>query len=239
MINTILFDLDGTILPLDMDSFMKIYFNEMEKAFDGFEDKEVLGKNVWIATEKMIKSIDDRTNEEVFMENFEKLCAGNLEDYIKIFDKFYDDGFLNTKKAVVNTCGNYIKDSIKLLKDKGYSIVIATNPLFPLKAIHHRIRWSGFDPNEFEYITCYENNHYCKPQIKYYEEILTDIRKKPSDCMMIGNDVQEDMIAGKLGMKTYLINNHIINRNDEEINSDYEGNYEDFYKFVIKLPLVI
>ena len=37
----------------------------------------------------------------------------------------------------------YIHKSIELLKDKGYNLVVATNPLFPLKAILHRIQWAG------------------------------------------------------------------------------------------------
>lgn len=236
--NTILFDLDGTVLPLDTEHFLDIYFEEMEKAFEEFDDKEHLVNNVWAATGEMVKSTDERTNEQVFMESFDKLTKGRLEDYTEVFDKFYDEGYLNTKVAIKDKDNTWIKKSINLLREKGYTIVIATNPIFPKKAIYHRVKWSGFEPEEFDYIACYENNHYCKPQIKYYEEILKDTNKNPEDCMMVGNDVQEDMIAGKLGIKTFLINNHVINRTGEEVVSDYEGSYEDFYEFVRELPVV-
>jgi FMN phosphatase YigB (HAD superfamily) len=131
-----------------------------------------------------------------------------------------------------------IKESVSILKLKGYTVVLATNPLFPEKAIHHRIRWAGFEPEDFSYISTFEKNHYCKPELKYYEEILKDIDKKPYDCLMVGNDVEEDIIAKKLGLTTYLITNNILHRTDEEIITDYSGEYEDFYKFASELPYV-
>ncbi|WP_406770420.1 HAD family hydrolase [Candidatus Clostridium stratigraminis] len=193
--------------------------------------------NVWASTNEMINNLDYKTNESVFMENFKNRINGDLDVYKDRFDKFYDSEFLKAKAAVHEN--EFMKKSVNLLKEKGYKIVIATNPLFPLKAIHHRIRWAGFEPSDFEYISHYEKNHYCKPQTKYYEEILNDLDKEPEECMMVGNDVEEDLISGKLGLKTYLIKDHILHRSMEEIVTDYEGYYEDFYNFVKKLPSII
>jgi FMN phosphatase YigB (HAD superfamily) len=123
------------------------------------------------------------------------------------------------------------------LKSKGYKLVIATNPLFPLKAILHRINWAGLDPDDFIYISSYEKNHYCKPQVKFYEEVLNGIGRKPEECMMVGNDVQEDLISGSLGVKTFLIKDYLLHRTNEPIKTDYSGSYEDFYQFVDALPL--
>ena len=110
--------------------------------------------------------------------------------------------------------------------------MVATNPMFPRKAIHRRIEWAGLDLNDFSYITSYEDNHYCKPQLHYYKEILEVIGKQPEQCMMVGNDVQEDLVSLKLGLKTFLIRNHIIHRTKDEIDSTYEGFYEDFHDLV-------
>lgn len=236
MLNTILFDLDGTLLPMDMKLFEKLYFGAMAETLADLTGPKELINNIWASTNAMVKNLEYRTNEEVFMEDFEKRINGNLEAYKERFDKFYDDAFLKSKAAVVEN--KLIQESVKILKEKGYKIVIATNPLFPIKAIHHRIRWAGFEPSEFEYITHYEKNHYCKPQLEYYEEILKDINKEAYECMMVGNDVQEDLIAGKLGMKTYLIKDHMLHRTEEHIIADYVGGYEDFYNFVAELPVV-
>jgi FMN phosphatase YigB (HAD superfamily) len=234
MLNTILFDLDGTLLPMDMKAFEKLYFGAMSDYLADLIGPKELVKNIWAATTAMVKNTEHRTNEDVFMEDFKTRIDGDIEVYKERFDKFYDAEFIQAKAAVFES--KLIQESVKLLKEKGYKLVIATNPLFPLKAIHHRIRWAGFEPSEFEYITSYEQNHYCKPQLKYYEEILKDVGKTPKECMMVGNDVQEDIIAGKLGLKTFLIKDCLLHRTDDKIAADYEGDYESFYKFVKELP---
>lgn len=234
MLNTFLFDLDGTLLSMDMKLYEKLYFSTMSEALKDLIEPKKLINSIWASTETMVKNLEYKTNEEVFMEDFEKRIDGNLDTYKEHFNKYYDEGFLKTKAAVIEN--KFIQESIKILKEKGYKIVIATNPLFPLKAIQHRIGWAGFKPSEFEYISHYENNHYCKPQIQYYEEILKDINRSAAECMMVGNDVQEDLIAGEIGIKTFLIKEYMIHRTEEEIVSDYIGSYEDFHQFVEKLP---
>lgn len=232
--NTILFDLDGTLLPMDVNAFTESYFIELSYTFKDLIKGEELGKNIWASTKAMVENVEDRVNEEVFMEDFSKRINGDIEEYQKRFDEFYDTRFLNVKSSVYEN--EYIKKSVALLKEKGYNLVIATNPLFPRKAILHRIHWAGLKPEDFSYISSYEKNHYCKPQIKFYEEILKDIGKTAEECMMVGNDVQEDLIAGKLGVKTYLIKDHMLHRTEEDVKTDYEGSYEEFYQYVYNLP---
>ncbi len=234
MIKTILFDLDGTMLPLNLDNFIKIYFAEMGKKFQDLIEAKTLVKYIMTATEAMVNNTEYRTNETVFMEKFEQLIQSDLSVYRRRFDEFYDGEFFEVKASVVNT--PIIRNSVNLLKDKGYDLVIATNALFPEKAIHHRIRWSGFEPEDFIYITSYEKNHYCKPQLDFYKEVLEETCKDPQECLMVGNDVQEDIIAAKLGIKTYLITDFMIHRTQEPIDATYQGTYSDFYQFVQGLP---
>jgi FMN phosphatase YigB (HAD superfamily) len=235
--DTILFDLDGTLLPLDMEHFIKIYFTEMGMAFHDMIEPKQLVSHIWSATDYMVKNIEHRTNEEVFMEKFAQLISGDLAVYQKRFDAFYDKGFLKTREAV--TTQPAISIAITILKEKGYQLVIATNPLFPEKAIFHRINWAGCNPADFSYITSYERNHYCKPQIHFYQELLTEIRKQPEQCLMVGNDVQEDLIASQLGISTFLITDCLIHRTQDPIQSTYQGTYQDFNSFVQSLPSLI
>lgn len=236
MLNTIIFDLDGTLLPMNMDSFMHIYFKEMGIAFQDMIEPKRLVDNVWKATDVMINNTEYRTNEEVFMEKFKTLIDGELDTYIQRFDEFYDKGFLHTKSAVGRM--PLIIEAVELFKQKGYQTVLATNPMFPRKAIIHRLNWAGFKEEDFSYITCYENNHYCKPQIQFYQEVLEEAGKKAEECMMVGNDVEEDLVAGKLGMQTYLITNNIIKRTEEDVCCTYQGTYEDFLKFAKEIKSI-
>ena len=234
MLNTILFDLDGTLLPLDMDEFMSIYFGEMGKSLHDLIEADKLVSYVWAGTRAMVTNQEKITNEQVFMDTFESLIDGNLAEYQDRFDQFYDDGFLKVQNAV--EASPVVKEFIGELKQKGYSLVIATNPLFPRKAILHRIDWAGLNPDDFDYITSYEESCYCKPNIAFYQEVLEKISKRPHQCMMVGNDVQEDMAASKLGIQTYLITNHLLNRHELPLVSDYRSDYEGFARFVHELP---
>lgn len=233
MRDTILFDLDGTLLPLDMNEFMDIYFGEMGKAFDDMIPSDRLVKNVWTGTKAMITNLEGKTNETVFMETFEQLIDEDISIYQDRFNRFYDEGFMQVRNAVKAL--PIVKDTIDLLKQKGYTLAIATNPIFPQKAVYHRIDWAGLNVNDFNYISSYEQNCFCKPNIEFFTEVLGALGKQPDQCIMVGNDVQEDMIASTIGVETYLITNHIINRNDN-IECDHQGTYEDFYRFAVDLP---
>ncbi len=233
MIDTFLFDLDGTLLPLDMERFMQIYLQEITNTFSDIIEPKKLSEALWGSTKAMVSNLDRKTNQEVFMEAFFNRIEGDPEVYQKRFDHFYDHEFLKVRSAVHSM--PLISESIEQLKKKGYQLILATNPLFPKKAIHHRIKWAGLHPEDFAHITSFEHCHYCKPQIQYFEEILSRINKQPHQCIMVGNDVQEDLIAGSLGMETFLITEHMIHRNDTDITCTYQGTYEDFYTYVQNL----
>lgn len=232
---TVLFDLDGTLLPMNMDRFTKDYFGYLASHFADLIDGQELARQILNASDMMIRSKDLRTNETVFMEQFGRNFPDELELYQERFSTFYDTGFLQLQKDLVPN--SHMIDSVQLFKTKGYRLVVATNPIFPLKANLHRINWAGLNPEDFSYIACFEQNCYCKPNIEYYSEVLSAINESPENCLMVGNDVQEDLVAKQLGIKTYLIENCRIHRGGEII-TDYQGCYEDFYHFVQALPSV-
>lgn len=228
--NTIIFDLDGTLLPLNLELFMKIYMNEMSKVFHDMETPDDIIQKVMASTREMVMNTDHVTNETIFMDDFKKRVSGNIDTYLERFEDFYDEGFMKTKEA---TCvSEEMIEAISVLKRKGYELIIATNPLFPLKAIHHRVGWAGLNVDDFKYISCYERNHYCKPNPKFYEEILSDNNLKPSEAMMVGNNVQEDLIAKTVGLPVFLIEDYILNSTGEVPVADFQGDYSAFLEFV-------
>jgi FMN phosphatase YigB (HAD superfamily) len=236
MINTILFDLDGTLLPIDAKAFEKIYFGGLTSHFTDMYPPQEFIKLIWDATIAMVLDTSHKTNEVVFMEALGSVVNEKLEEMQRRFKNFYDSDFDKLKAVCIESAE--VKEAITLLKQKGYTLVIATNPMFPKIAIEKRIGWTGLKRDDFSYVTSFENNHYCKPQPQFFQEILGDIHKTPQECMMVGNDAQEDMVAGVLGIKTYLITTHLVNRDDKPLVADHQGNYEDFLLFVQNLPSV-
>lgn len=236
MINTILFDLDGTLLPIASDQFEKIYFGGLSSHFTDMYTPEAFFKLIWDATKAMVMDTSDRTNELVFMSALGAVVDEKLAEMQQRFERFYQTDFDRLKAAVIES--NEMKEAVTILKQKGYTLVIATNPLFPKIAIEKRINWTGMQRSDFSYVTSFENSHYCKPQPKFFEEILADIKKTPEECLMVGNDAQEDMVAKVVGIQTYLITNHLIHRKDKPMVADYTGEYTDFLLFVQDLPSV-
>jgi len=226
MVNTILFDLDGTLLPMDQEEFIKLYFKGLYIRFKDTYDFETLEKTIWAGTKAMVENDGSKSNETVFWETANKLMSLDRTVAEPEFYDFYENDFIIAKGAT--TASPIITGCIHRLKEKGYTIVAATNPLFPGNATRNRLRWAGFNPDDFALITTYEDSHYCKPNIRYYEEILGRLNKKPAECIMVGNDNQEDMCAETIGIKGHLITDCLINRGKAPITAAWQGTFEEF-----------
>lgn len=236
MKNTILFDLDGTLLPMDFDRFMTEYFTRIGMHFHDLIDGKTLVQYIWASTNEMIRINDGRTNNDIFMEHFQTLVNDELEPYQERFTAFYKEKF--NKIQVSTWKSERMIKSVRLLQEKGYELVVATNPLFPLQANLHRIRWAGFEPSMFTHITSLEENTSCKPHTLFFQEVLQAIGKEPEECIMVGNDVYDDLGARELGIDTFLITDCLLNEKNIEYETDYEGTYEAFYDFVQQLPIL-
>lgn len=238
MIKTILFDLDGTLLPLDESRFIQLYFGGIAKRFSrlGYDGQKLL-QAIMESTDATIANDGSVWNVECFWKRFGELFPADLGLLDLQFQAFYQEDFPNVQNA--STRQPLAKTIVKLLKDKGYRIIIATNPVFPAIATRQRIAWAGLDLADFELVTTFENAHYCKPNLKYYEEVLQTIHAKPNETIMIGNDALEDMIAGELGMQTYLVTDCLINRQNRDFSSIPHGSFLDLMKFIETFPPVL
>lgn len=111
-------------------------------------------------------------------------------------------------------------------------MALATNPIFPMAATETRIRWAGLEPSDFILVTAYENSWYCKPNPAYYREILEKLNLEPEECLMVGNDVTEDMAAAKIGMNVFLLTDCLVNKEREDINRYPRGSFEQMLGYL-------
>ena len=234
MRTTFLFDLDGTLLPLDQDSFVREYFKLLVPELVRFLPADRVAATVMESTRYMIAdSSGTRTNREAFMEDFCKRVPGDPDELAKLFDNFYRGKF--SQLASLVSPAHEIGRTVETLKAKGYELVCATNPIFPLSAIEARLGWVGLDPADFLLITSYEEMHFCKPDLNYYRETLRRIDRRPDQCIMVGNDVEEDVVACRLGVETFLVTPCAIDRGSGLV-PDHRGTYADLLRFVEELP---
>ncbi|MBE5818637.1 MAG: HAD family hydrolase [Clostridiales bacterium] len=231
-IKAVFFDLDGTLLPMDQDVFVGDYFNRLGIHFMQYGyDPQILIKNVLKGTMNVIKNDGEKTNEKVFWEFFVQTYGEKMLDDVVHFDEFYANEF----DKVQAVCGYTPKASelITTLKQKNIMLILATNPIFPAIATHKRIRWAGLDANDFSLITTYENTSYCKPNPRYYVDILDRFSLKPEECVMVGNDVGDDMVAKDIGMEVFLLTDCLINKNETDITIYPNGTFDDLERFLL------
>ena len=153
-IKAILFDLDGTLLPMDQEQFIKAYFGGLViKLLPHGYDAEKLPKAIWLSTGAMIENDGRATNEEIFWQTFAHVYGRNAREDEPLFERFYVEDF--DKVSAVTTPNPAVPELISRLKADGYRIALATNPVFPAIATKKRMRWAGISPDDFELYTTY------------------------------------------------------------------------------------
>lgn len=230
----ILFDLDGTLLPMDQDVFVRAYFKLLTKKMlpYGYEAKALID-GVWAGTEAMTENDGSRTNEEAFWQRFAEFAGVNAMEDKPVFEEFYRVEF----QRAASSCGYNPEAAatVALCRELGYRVVLAVNPLFPLSAMVSRLKWAGVDPAVFERITSYENSSYAKPNPEYYRELLRSLGAAPEECVMVGNDVKEDMAAETLGVRCFLLTDCLINPDHADVSRWEHGGFPLLQNFLRNL----
>lgn len=230
-ISTILFDLDGTLLPMDQEVFARAYFGSLAKrlAPRGY-DPEILIASILKGTKDMMDNDGKETNEAVFWKRMSAIYGDKIRQDSQYFDEYYVEDFPKVK----NFCGNDpdAAKCVKELKKQGCRLALATNPLFPSIATRMRIEWAGLDIEDFEIVTTYENSCYSKPNLNYYKAILDSMKISAQEVLMVGNDVGDDMVAQQLGMKVFLLTRDLINRLDADISLYPRGDFKALMEYI-------
>jgi len=231
MLKAVLFDLDGTLLPMEQDVFVEDYFGRLAMHLTpyGYEPEKLIGA-IWTGTASMVKNNGECTNEQAFWDTFCQIFGEGARLDEPHFAEFYATEF----DKVRSVCGYAPKaaETVRKIKEMGLRVSLATNPIFPAMATESRIRWAGLEPEEFEGYTTYENSSYCKPNLAYYKQILKQMDLQPHECLMVGNDVGEDMVASRLGMDVFLLTYCLINRKGEEFSNYPHGDFTDLMAYI-------
>lgn len=209
MLKAVMFDLDGTLLPMDEEKFTKGYFGMLCQKLAPFGyDSEELVNAIWAGTKAMIKNDGTYTNEQVFWDCFVKIYGKEKINDKNLFADFYRNEFKDSKKF----CGENkeAKSLIDFVKAQDLKVILASNPLFPKDGMINRLKFIDLNEDDFDYITCYETSHFTKPNPNFYLEILKNNNLNSDEVIFFGNSETEDREpAKKIGIKTFLIGNDI------------------------------
>ena len=227
----ILFDMDGTLVPMDIDAFTNGYFKILCKKLAHHNiPNETIVKCIWAGTKAMVMNDGNKTNEEVFWSKFETLIPGARKLLEEECKDFYGNEF---QQAIVFTSPNPLaKEAVELVKAKGKTVVLATNPLFPMPGQVTRMHYVGLEPNDFAYVSSFECERFCKPNPLYYKDVLEKNNLKPEECLMVGNDEYEDAwSASQVGMDCYLITDCLI-PSDKYHHEGNRGTFKEFFEYL-------
>ena len=230
-ISTVLFDLDGTLLPMDMEKFSKAYFSGLISCLQPFGiEADELYAAFQGGINAMVKNNGGETNETVFWSYFRERFGDKVREMLPAVNCWYREDF----EKIRSSCGfnPLAAKAVARCKAAGLRTVLATNPFFPRIATEARTRWAGLEPKDFELITTYENSCFCKPRPEYYREVLQKLGCSAEECLMVGNDTLEDTAAEQLGISVFLITDCLIDRKNAPLSSWDHG---DFNKLIEKI----
>lgn len=228
----IMTDLDCTLLTMNQDLYIKKYIEEIVKLFNdnGYDGKKI-AKATMNASMMMLKNDGSRTNKDAFEESFKAVVGEHADKVIDIFPQVYGDRYENIK--CITQVNPYAQEIVKLMREKAQYVVVATQPMFPKEAVIKRLSWTNLKADDFDYLTIYDESSYSKPNPAYYQEIMDRFSATPQDTLMIGNDVNEDILpCKKIGVDTFLVLDGLINVQNHDTKNLRQGNYQDLINYL-------
>ena len=224
----ILFDLDGTLLDVDTSEFMRRYFRAI-RAIETPEWQGDLLDAVALGTDAMLGRHPGRTNADVFWERFEAITGRPQHAWTPIFEEFYRTDFPQLQAGAGPTPGAL--RAFHAARQKGLTVAIATNPMFPRVAVDQRLQWAGLgDLPDDIVVTSYETSTACKPWPEYFSEVATTIGIAPSDCLMVGDDPSMDLGSRSVGMRAWM-----LYEPTKGWTTDYAGSLDQLADFIERL----
>lgn len=235
------FDMDGTLLPMNLDVFLKMYFSAVAR-FVGANgrDAESFVKGLKAGTAAMAAHDGMQSNAEAFWSEFFSVAGWedtpeSREDWTELLRDFYTNEFGKIGADVEPNPAT--ARALKALSEKGYPMALLTMPMFPEEAVEWRLRWSGAEPSYFARKTTYENSTAVKPKLEYYAENLAAMGLKGEDVLMVGNNTIEDGVFAKLGADVFFVTDYLIDPLGRGVEEQLHGTMEQFAMWCEALPV--
>jgi FMN phosphatase YigB (HAD superfamily) len=233
-IRGVLFDLDGTLLQVEMGTFIPAYVRGLSACFADLAPRGLFAEVVRATTFALLTSDDGTvTNEELFLSGIERHLGIAADLFNERLLSYCQDG-LQSLASLVRPLP-LARPILKACFARGLKVAIATNPVFPRPLVEARLAWAGVADFPFELVTCYDDSRYCKPHPHYFHDVLARLGLAPEETLMVGNDTEHDLGAGQAGIATFLVDTWMVDRLQGAWACDFRGGHPELFRFVESL----
>jgi FMN phosphatase YigB (HAD superfamily) len=203
----LLLDLDDTLLNSNIDALIPVYFQKLTAHLAGQLAPEQLLTQLVRGTRTMYASTDPlKTLEQVFSEAFYPALGVSREALAARIDDFYDHVFPELQPLTSPRAD--AQEFVAWAFGQGFDLSVATDPLFPRKAILHRLRWADLPPERtpFSLISDFETFHFAKVSQSYYPEFLLRLGWEAEPVLMVGDSLERDIVpAQRAGLPVFWL----------------------------------
>jgi len=230
MIRAILFDLDDTLLLNDMEVFGAHYFRALLAKVRPICDPTTFREALHAGMMAMMANDGRAVNADVFAGTFFPGVGCAREVLLPVLEAFYVHEFEALR--IYTQPDPQARPLMELAFGQGYQVAITTQPMFPRSAILARLRWAdvGAETFPYDFITSYEVMSACKPHPHYFQSVMERLGRAPGECLMVGDSIDSDMPARKLGLRTFWVNRR--NETPDPSLADGQGNLGDLLHLI-------
>lgn len=233
-IRGILFDLDGTLLQIEMKTFIPAYVGALAACFADVTERRKFSDTVLATTFALLQPRESGpTNETLFLMALERQLGIAPPLFAERLRRFSGDGLHDLAPHV-----RPLPMARRILQrcfDRGLKVALATNPVFPRLVTEARLRWGNLHDFPFAHVSSFENSRHCKPDPGYFRDLLADLDLAPEECLMVGNDTEHDLAAARAGILTFLVDTWLVDRLDGAFAADFRGGHPDLFRFAGRL----
>jgi len=203
MIRAVLFDLDGTLLDIDVDQFIERYTRSVARQLlpeDADRGFAVLAGSTYAM---LAPEANDDTNQACLLRQLsDNLGKSPAEIWRSILSLTKDllPAFKVMAKPIAGAA-----DVVREVHERGLKVVVATMPIYPRHVMMERLDWAGVRTEWIDHVACLEANRSTKPHKSYFLEMADAVATPPEECLMVGDDEDQDMPALAAGMSVHML----------------------------------
>lgn len=225
-ISCVMFDLDGTLIDVDMNRFIPVYLQRLTTRLGDLAEPRALMAVIREAVYIMLNGSDGTlTMEQLLLNSLSGEFGIGAAEYRQRLKVFIEHDLPELRPLVKgHPLARFL---IETCLANGWQLVLATNPIFPMAVIEARMQWGDISDLPFRHVTAYETSRHCKPHTGYFHQLLDHLGVAAESCLMVGNDTEHDLAAGEVGIQTCLLTTWLIDRTKGCYRTNWQGSHEE------------